>query len=239
MKKSAGLNKSAMSLDEITGFLKSQANPAAVKGMARFGISSAKILGVSIPVLRKLAGQTGKNHQLALQLWSSGVHEARILAGMIDAPDLVSPEQMDMWAEEFDSWDICDQVCMNLFARTPHACIKAIEWSSREEEFVKRAGFAIMACVAWSGKNVTDDQVKAFLAAIERESYDERNFVKKAINWALRQIGKRNISFNKLAIECAKRVGKQDSKSAHWIASDALRELTGEQVQARLSRKSA
>ena len=223
-----------MKYNEVISKLKSLADPEAVKGMARFGINPNKTLGISIPHLRALAKKTGRNHSLALQLWASGIHEARILAGLIDQPEKVTEKQMDKWVEDFDSWDVCDGVCMNLFDRLASAPKKAVAWSKRKEEFVKRAGFALMACLAWHRKDMPDREFIRFLPLIKRESTDNRNFVKKAVNWALRQIGKRNCYLNKQAIKTAKEIQKIDSGSARWIASDAIREMSGKAVQARL-----
>ena len=217
--------------------LKSLSNPDAVMGMARFGINPENIYGISIPSLRKLAKEIGKEHVLAQELWSSGIHEARILAGMIDDPKMVTEKQMESWVKDFDSWDVCDQCCMNLFEETKSAYQKCVEWSSREEEFVKRAGFVLMARLAVSDKSAKDEMFLKFLPIIEREATDNRNFVKKAVNWALRQIGKRNLHLNKMAIRTAKEIQKMDSKSAKWVASDAIRELTSKEVQERLQRK--
>jgi 3-methyladenine DNA glycosylase AlkD len=225
-----------MHCKDILQQLKSLSNPEAVAGMARFGINSNNTYGVSIPALRKMARETGKDHALALQLWSSGIHEARILAGMIDVPDMVSKEQMESWAADFDSWDVCDQICSNLFDKTEFAYQKAVEWSSRKEEFVKRAGFALIAALAVHDKKTNDKEFLKFLPIIKREAADDRNFVKKAVNWALRQIGKRNLSLNKATIETAKEIQGIDSKAARWIASDALRELTDEKTRKRLCR---
>jgi len=202
--------------------------------MARFGINPKDTYGVSIPVLRKMAKQIGRNHLLAKKLWTLGIHEARILAGMIDPPEEVSEDQMEKWVKDFDSWDVCDQVCSNLFDKTKFAHKKAIEWSKRREEFVKRAGFVLMATLAVHDKEASDKEFLKFLPIIKREATDERNFVKKAVNWALRQIGKRNLSLNKMAIQTAKELQRTDSKSARWIASDAIRELTSEAVQKKL-----
>jgi 3-methyladenine DNA glycosylase AlkD len=223
-----------METEEILAHLNSLANPANVQGMARYGISTQGTLGISIYTLRPLAKEIGKNHSLALELWESGIHEARLLAGFIDDPQQVSPKQMERWVSDFDSWDICDQVCSNLFDRTPHAYIKAFEWSGREEEFVKRAGFVLMAALSVHDKHASDQRFVDFLPVITREARDERNFVKKAINWALRQIGKRNQALNQIAIQTAQEISQLDSPAARWIAKDALRELTSEKVQTRL-----
>lgn len=222
-------------VEEIIKKLKKLSSPKNVKGMARFGIKPNKALGISIPNLRKLAKEIGKNHKLALLLWRSGVHEARILAGLIDEVDKVTEKQMDSWIKDFDSWDVCDLVCANLFDKTPFAFKKAIEWTKRKREFEKRAGFALMACLAWHDKKAGDNKFLKFFPAIKRESVDERNYVKKAVNWALRQIGKRNRNLNKEAIKIALLIQNKESKSARWIANDALRELKSEAVQKRLS----
>jgi len=223
-----------MKSEEILKKLKSFSNPKNVEGMARFGINPQGTYGVSIPIIRGIAKEIGKNHELALRLWKSGIHEARILAGMIEEADKVTENQMDLWVKDFDSWDVCDQVCMNLFDKTKFSYKKAVEWSSRREEFIKRAGFALMAVIAFHDKNAKDSDLIKFLPIIEKESTDERNFVKKAINWALRQIGKRNINLNKEAVKTAKEIRNIDSKAARWIAEDAIRELTSEAIKKRL-----
>ncbi|MFH1199825.1 MAG: DNA alkylation repair protein [Candidatus Micrarchaeota archaeon] len=221
----------------IVRSLKSRRNAANIAGMARFGISTKNTLGVSVPVLRSMAMEIGKDHELALQLWKTGIHEARLLAGFIDDPAKVTEAQMESWAADFDSWDTTDQVCGNLFDRTPFAYNKAVEWSAREEEFVKRAGFALMAALAVHDKKAGDGKFLKFLPIIAREATDERNFVRKAVNWALRQIGKsRNRRLHAAAIASAKEIARTDSKAAKWIAADALRELAGPAVQKRLAR---
>jgi len=222
---------------QIIEKLRLLSNPVAVQGMARYGINPKNAFGVSIPALRKLAKETGKNHDLAEQLWNSKIHEARILASMIDIPSEVTERQTEKWVEDFDSWDVCDQVCNNLFRKTEFAENKAIEWSERQEEFVKRAGFVLMACLAVHDKQAEDTQFEKLFPIIKREADDERNYVKKAVNWALRQIGKRNVSLNKKAIALSKEIKKLDSKNAKWIASDALRELTDEKIQSNLMTK--
>jgi len=213
------------------------ANPEAVEGMKRFGIASPKAFGVSTPEIKKIVKKIGKNHQLAQQLWEVDMLETRAIACMIDEPRMVTEEQMEKCVQDFDSWAICDGCCNYLFRKTKFAHQKCFEWSSREEEYVKRAGFTMMAVLAFHDKKAADEQFEKFLPIIKREALDERNFVKKAVNWALRQIGKRNLALNKKAIETAKEITKMDSRSARWIASDALRELTSQAVQNRLKSK--
>ena len=202
--------------------------------MARFGINPENTYGVSIPNLRNMAKETGKDHALAQQLWASGIHEARILASMVDDPKMVTEEQMESWVKEFDSWDVCDQCCMNLFEKTGFAYQKAKEWSSNDKEFTKRTAFVLMARLAVSDKKADDALFEPFFPLIKREAGDNRNFVKKAVNWALRQIGKRNRNLNRKAIQTGEDIQRMDSKSARWIAADALRELTSPAVQQRL-----
>lgn len=220
--------------NEILTRLRAISDPKSLDGMARFGINTENAYGVSIPSLRSVAKEIGKNHSLAQQLWSSRIHEARILASMIDDPRQVSEQQMEEWARDFDSWDVCDQCCSNLFDKTEFAHRKAIEWSRREEEFVRRAGFVLMATLAVHDKEAKDEEFVKFLPIIEKHSTDERNFVKKATNWALRQIGKRDAYLNKIAIRTARSIAHKDSKAARWVASDAIRELTSAAVKKRL-----
>jgi 3-methyladenine DNA glycosylase AlkD len=209
----------------LIGELEAHANPANVAGMARYGIATEHALGVPIPILRALAKRAGKDHRLASELWASGIHEARILATMVEDPARITSAQMDRWARDFDSWDVCDQACQNLFRCTPHACSKAIEWSAAKREFVRRAGFALMAGLAAQRNKLDDAQFEAFLELIEGAATDDRNMVKKAVNWALRQIGKRNARLLGKAIAMAERIDRQEARSARWIAKDALREL--------------
>lgn len=226
-----------MNEKEILNQLKSQCNPDAVVHMARFGINPKNTYGVSIPTLRKMAKEIGRNHHLAQRLWSSGIHDARILASMIDHPQEVTPAQMERWVRDFDSWDVCDQCCSNLFDKTDFAYQRVVEWSSRDEQFPKRAGFVLMACLAVHDKRAKDEAFLRFLPVIVRGATDDRNLVKKAVNWALRQIGKRNLNLNRKAIETAREIHQMNAKSARWIASDALRELNSEAVQKRLGTK--
>lgn len=221
---------------EILAALRSMANPSNVAGMRRYGINPHGTLGVPIPELRKIAKECGVNHELALDLWESGIHEARILAAYIDEPRQVSPEQMERWVTDFDSWDVCDQVCSSLFDRTPNTVQKALEWSKREEEFVKRAGFVLMAALAVHDKQLPDAAFEGFLEVVEQQADDERNFVKKAVNWALRQIGKRNPRLHQKAIAAARRIQDSPSRAARWVATDALRELYSEKALKKLER---
>jgi 3-methyladenine DNA glycosylase AlkD len=214
-----------MDAKRIIVYLKKNSNPKNKAGMARFGIDVKYALGVNVPVLRSLAKKLGKNHQLALDLWKTKIHEARILASMIDEPQKVSEKQMEEWVKCFNSWDICDQVCSNLFDKTAFAWGKIYEWPKRKEEFVKRAGFSLMAYLSCHDKKTADKEFIKFLPLIKKYSDDERNFVRKAVNWALRQIGKRNNNLKKYAIKTAEEIAKLDYKSAKWIAVDALREL--------------
>jgi len=223
-----------MQYEKVLAKLKALSNPDAVAGMTRFGINPKHTYGISIPNLQKIAKEIGKDHSLAGRLWSSGIHEARILACMIDEPEQVTEKQAEQWVRDFDSWDVCDQCCNRLFDKTPFAWRKAEEWSSRKEEFVKRAGFVLMTQLAVHDKKAADERFEHFFHIIVRESVDSRNFVKKAVNWALRQIGKRNRNLNIRAAEAAREILQKDSKTARWIASDALRELTGEKVQNKL-----
>jgi 3-methyladenine DNA glycosylase AlkD len=204
--------------------------------MSRFGIDTRSALGVTVTELRGLARRIGRDHVLAAALWESGVHEARILASMVDDPSNVTEAQMETWISDVSSWDLCDQLCGNLFERTPFAFDKAHAWSRREEEFVKRAGFALMAYSAVHRKDLPDAQFEVFLPAIRAQATDDRNYVKKAVSWALRQIGKRSRGLNRKAIATARQIERLDSRAARWIASDVRRELESAPVQDRLRR---
>jgi 3-methyladenine DNA glycosylase AlkD len=206
-------------------------------GMARYGINVADAFGVSVYELRKVAKRLGTDQPLSLALWKTGNHEARLLACFVGDPAQVEERQLEAWVRDFDSWDICDQATTSLFDLTPHGWRKAVEWAAREEEWVKRAGFALMAGLAVHDRDAADGRYLALLPIIERGAFDARNFVKKAVNWALRNIGKRNRGLNAAAIECARRIAGQGSRSARWIAADALRELTSEKSRARLAKK--
>lgn len=223
----------SLSYDEIINRLEGLRDPAAVAGMARYGIVGQEVYGVKMPVLRAMAKEAGRDHALAARLWAHPSRETRVLAGLIDEWRQVDEAQMESWVADFDSWEVCDQVC-GLFARTPYAYAKAVEWSARPEEFVKRAGFVLMAYLAHQAFKTNDEALLAFLPLIEREAGDGRNFVKKGVNWALRDIGKRNLALNAAAIATAECLIQQPSPSARWNGRDALRELSSEKVQGRL-----
>ncbi len=215
--------------------LRAVADPARMPGMARVGINIDHALGVSIPHCRRIARGHRRDHDLALDLWRSRIHEARILASMVDDPDRVADQQMEGWAGDFDSWDVCDQVCANLFGHTRFVWDKARAWTTRNEEFVKRAGFTLLAERAVHDHDHDDDFWSGWFPAIREGAQDERNYVQKAVNWSLRQIGKRNLALNAAAIEEAERLREGGSRSARWIANDALRELRSDAVRTRLA----
>jgi 3-methyladenine DNA glycosylase AlkD len=226
-----------MEYEEIIQKLRSLANPGNLKGMARYGINPHNNLGISIYELRPLAKQIGRNHQLAVRLWNSGIHDARLLACFIDDPAKVTRDQMDVWANEFDSWDLCDQACTSLFDQTPFAVEKVFQWTGAKKEFVKRAAFALIAGLAVHDKQASDQVFEEFFPLCITHAVDERNYVKKAVNWALRNIGKRNRSLNRKALKIAEKIKRIDSPSARWIANDAIRELNSEKIKQRLERK--
>lgn len=222
------------SVEEILNRLKEKARPDQLEGMAKFGMAVEERLGVSVPEMRKIAKEVGKDHKLALDLWRTGIVEARIVAAMIDEYEKLTEKQMEDWVKDINSWDVCDQVCMNLFEKTPLAWKKILDWSKREEEFVKRTAFALVACLAWHDKEAEDEEFVKLLPVIISGATDDRNFVKKAVNWALRNIGKRNPNLNKVAIKATKKIQQIDSKAARWIASNAIKELESGAVQRRL-----
>jgi 3-methyladenine DNA glycosylase AlkD len=220
---------------QVLSEMRALADPTAAAGMADYGINGAEVLGIRVPVIRQMARQCGRDHELAQELWESGVHEARLLASMVADPRQVTEEQMERWAADFDSWDVCDQCCGNLFDRTPFAYQKAREWSGRQEVFVKRAGFALMAYLALHDKKAPDEAFVAFFPLIKQQAVDERKYVKKAVNWALRQIGKRNRMLNEQALRLAEHLSASEDKTARWVGSDARRELSSENVQHKLN----
>ncbi len=223
---------------ETLAELRRQARPAELAGMARFGLVGAGRLGLSMPVIRRIAKQLGRDHTLALALWETGIPDARIVAGLVAEPTRLTSRQMDAWAADFAAWDVCDQVCLGAFLASPHAWRKVETWSRRKPEFVRRSAFSLLAMLAVHDKSSDDARFMACLPLIEAAADDDRNFVKKAVNWALRGIGKRNFVLNREAVATARRLTNSDAPSARWIASDALRELCSDAVQARLQRKS-
>ena len=222
------------SAKDILKKLKAKERPNQLDGMARYGISTEGRLGVKVPDMRKIAKEAGKDHALALELWKTGIPDAQIVAALVGEPEKLTDAQMEDWVRDFNSWDVCDQVCMNLFDKSPLAIKKIHDWSRREEEFVKRAAYALIACLAWHDKEAEDETFRKLFPVIKRGATDERNYVKKSVNWALRHIGKRNSPLNRAAIDVAEEIKHMDSKAARWIASDALRELKSENVQKRL-----
>ena len=219
--------------------MKALADPRVREKMAYFGVNVPKAYGVSTPVLQALAKHIGKNHQLAQEIWETGIHEARILATFIGESEKVTAAEMERWVRDFDSWDVVDAACCYLYAQANPAWKKVAAWNGRREEFVKRASFSLVAYLSYKDKTASDTRFIRFLRVIEREAHDERNFVRKAVNWALRNIGKKNLRLNREAIRAAERIRRQDSRAARWIAADALRELKSAAVQARLRRKAA
>jgi 3-methyladenine DNA glycosylase AlkD len=205
-----------------------------VQGMEHFGIRAKKVYGVSTPKLHRIARVIGKNHSLGLKLWNTGIYDARVLGAMISESAKVTPKQMESWVKGFDNWAVCDGTCCHLFAYAKPAWKKAFLWCSRKPEFEKRAGFALAAYLAVHDKTAQDAAFRRFLKVIQREAWDERNFVKKAMNWALRGIGKRNRRLNRAAIKAAEKIRQGGTSSGRWIAADAIRELKSEAVQRRL-----
>lgn len=230
-----------MTIEEIIKKLKSLENSANIAAMARFGIGTKKAFGISAPILKQLAKdikkQTNDRHKLALELWEIGIHEARIIAYLIDDAKEVTEAQMESWVKDFDNWAICDSTLGTLFCKTEFAYKKVFEWSARDEEFIKRAGIVMIACLAVHDKKADDDKIAQFLPLLESKADDGRNFIKKAVNWSLRQIGKRNLNLNKCAIETAEKIKLQNTKSARWISTDALRELRGDKILERLKKR--
>jgi 3-methyladenine DNA glycosylase AlkD len=226
-------------LEEALAQLHAAAHPDQLEGMARFAIVGSNRLGLSVPEMRKIARELKPDHELALALWQTGIPDAMMVASMIDDPGLLTDSQMEEWVSDFMSWDVCDQVCGSLFDKSPLAWSKVAAWSDRPEEFVRRAAFALLACLAWHDKSAPDEKFVALLPITVRASTDDRNFVKKAVSWALRSIGKRNPELNAAAIQTANQIGQLNCKPARWIALDALRELRSETVQRRIAAQGA
>jgi len=228
-----------MHVHDVMRRLEAMGDPKLAKGMSRFGVDGGKALGIRVPALRALAKDLKTDHDLALALWATGVHEARLLAPMVAETAMVTEELADAWVGDLDAWDVCDGLCFEILRYTPFARSKALEWAESEEEYVKRAGFALMAGIAIADKEAPDDAFIAFLEAVEREAQDDRHFVKKAVNWALRQTGKRNAALNRRALAAARRLRKSPSRAARWVGADAERELASEAVQRRLSERAS
>jgi 3-methyladenine DNA glycosylase AlkD len=222
---------------DVLELLEAKADPSQLEGMARYGIATEKRLGVKVPEMRRIAKRVGQDHQLAQELWRSGIAEGRIVASMVDVPAEVTTQQMDAWVRDFNSWDICDQVCMNLFDKTPLAWQKARDWSTREPEFQKRAAYALIACLASHDKDAPDEQFIDLIPVIKQAATDDRNYVKKAVSWTLRNIGKRNRHLNQIALDVAQELEALESKPARWIARDVCRDLTSETTIRRLDKQ--
>ena len=245
----AGGRDAAGRADEVLAALAPLGSEESRAGMARYGIATTDAFGVSVYELRRVAKGLGRDHELALALWATGNHEARLLASMVDDPAQVTEDQMEAWAAEFDSWDVCDQVTSNLFDKTRFAYDKVREWSAAPDEWVKRAAFATAAALAVQDKKAVDEPFLEMLELCRREAGDDRNYVKKAVNWALRNIGKRDLRLHAAAIAAAEAIladaeeraaaDKKDpaARSGRWIARDALRELRSDKVVARVQRR--
>jgi 3-methyladenine DNA glycosylase AlkD len=212
-------------LTQALALLHQNARPAELAGMARFGIVGEQRLGLSVPAMRGIARTLGRDHALAQALWDTAIPDARIVASMVADPVQLTSRQMDVWVKGFAAWDVCDQTCLNAFCKSPLAWRKAEVWATRKDEFVRRASFALLATLAVHDKAAEDGAFVAALTLVEAAADDDRNFVKKAVNWALRNIGKRNRALRQAAIDSALRIQQKSSKSARWIAADALREL--------------
>jgi 3-methyladenine DNA glycosylase AlkD len=228
-----------MTAAEVLSWLKRSGTRRAVEGMARYGLPSDRAFGVPVGTMQSMAKRIGKDHDLAAALWASGWYEARMMAAFVDDPRLVTKRQMDAWAADFDNWGICDTACFHLFDRTAFAWEKARQWSKSPREFVKRSGFALMASLVAHDKAAPDRQFLALLPLIETGAQDERNFVKKGVNWALRTIGKRSAGLNAAAVAVARRLALAEEPAPRWVGKDALRELAGPKVKARLARRGA
>ncbi|MEK6283025.1 MAG: DNA alkylation repair protein [Acidobacteriota bacterium] len=227
-----------MDKNEVLKWLERKGSRRYVEGMARYGIQTdRRVFGVSMGTMQSLAKKLGKDHALAIDLWKSGSYEGQMLAALVDDPGSVTRRQMNAWAADFDNWATCDTACFHLFDRTPFAWEKAAQWSTSPREFVKRAAFALMASLTVHDKAAPDSQFLALLPLIEKGAHDERNFVKKAVNWALRSIGKRSLALNAAAVASARRLAQSEEAACRWVGKDALRELTSPKVQARLSRR--
>ena len=226
-----------MDVKEVLEWLQKKGTKATREGMARYGIEAKNAFGVPMATLQTLSKRLGKNHALAITLWNSGCYEARLLASMVGEPERVTRAEMNAWAASLENWADCDTVCFKLWDRTPFAWEKARQWTKAPREFVKRGGFVLMACLALHDKGAPDADFLAFLPLIEKGAQDERNFVMKAVSWALRSIGRRNRALNKAAIDVARRLAKAEDTAPRWVGKDALRELESAKVKSRLARE--
>ena len=224
-------------LKSIISELESLRSIKNLTGMSKFGINTEYAFGISIPHLRKLSKEIGSDTELAIELWDSGYHEARILASMTADPKIIDKKVLEKWAEDFNSWDLCDQCCNNLIGKTEFAVDLTFKWTERKEEFVKRAGFVLIAVLSVHRKTMTNQDFQKYFPIIIKHAVDERNFVMKAVNWSLRQIGKRNLFLNSKAVEAAEIINNIDSKPAKWIASNALNEIKSDKIIKRLQQK--
>jgi 3-methyladenine DNA glycosylase AlkD len=226
------------SLDQALALITRHARPGEVEGMARFGIAGDKRLGLPVPDMRRIGKQLGCDHALALALWGTGIPDAQIVASLVCDPQALTSRQMDAWVRGIGSWDVCDQACQNAFAHSPAAWRKVAQWATRKDAFVRRAAFSLLAVLAVHDKSADDARFIAMLPLIEAAASDDRNFVKKSVNWALRQIGKRNRALHRAALLLAQRLREAESKSARWVGSDAWRELSSAALHARWERGS-
>lgn len=225
-----------MTCKEVISELEKHYNAKNVEGMKHFGINTEKAFGITTPVIKAIAKKIGRNHELALELWETGYHEARAIAFLTADPKQVTKSLMNKWVRDFDNWAVCDGTCCYLFRFTPYAIDKIFEWAPKKEEYVRRTAFSLIAYIAVHDKKRDDKEFFQFFPLIKKYSTDERNFVKKAVNWSLRQIGKRSMYLNKEALKLAKEIQALDSKSAKWIAADAIRELKDQKITARIKR---
>lgn len=225
-----------MNQAEVMAWLERSGSAKAVAGLARYGLPTEKAYGVSVAVLRAQAKRIGKDHPLALKLWDSGWLEARLLASLIADPAALTPAQMEQWCRGFDNWGVVDTACFALFDRSPHAWKKVAPWVKRRDEFQKRAGFVLMACLAAHDKQAADAAFQKFLPMIENGASDERNFVKKGVSWALRHVGHRNAALHAAAVATAKRLARSENATERWVGKDALRDITRPYVIAKVKK---
>src|SRR5262249_44639320 len=240
-RKSNSKRASQRSVDEevaaVVALLKRRGSKRNREGMARYAIPSDKAFGVPMRKMQDIAKRLGHSHELAAALWEAGWYETKILAAFVDEPERVTPAQMNRWCKDFNSWADCDTVCFHLFDRTPYAYRKVEQWARRRDEFVKRAAFALLACLALHDKQAEDETFLRYFPLIEAASADDRNFVKKGVSWALRLIGRRNTALNEAAVKLARQLTESPHQSARWIGRDAFRELTGATVKRHLAKR--